>query len=346
MNSLISLVFASLAIAVTSVILWPKSGFLWKLRRGMRHSTRVLIEDALKHLYDQEYKSLKCTLQSLSGTLGISGDESAKLMARLESSGLVESRAEGFQLTSEGRSYALRMIRIHRLWERYFADNTGIAETEWHAKAEKLEHRLTQKEAEILAAQVGYPRYDPHGDPIPTPSGNLPPKKGQALTDVKEGELARIIHMEDEPSAIYAQLVAQGLHPGMHLQILEKTPKRIHFVADGEENVLAPVVAANVTVELLPKEQKMEGPHDSLAVLGVGEKGEVIGISKACRGQQRRRLMDLGIIPGTVITAELRSASGDPTAYNIRGATIALRKQQANTIHIRRIEEGAQNGSS
>ncbi|MFB3080851.1 MAG: iron dependent repressor, metal binding and dimerization domain protein [Nitrosomonadaceae bacterium] len=338
-TQLTSLVLTGLGVAIVAFIFWPKSGIFWKWQRGMHSTQRVLIEDALKHLYDQEYKESKCTLQSIAGTLSITGDQAAKLMGRLESLGSVKSQDEGFQLTAQGRSYALRIIRIHRLWERYLADETGLSETEWHRQAEKQEHIITTAEADKLAAQMGNPSYDPHGDPIPTASGKLPPKRGKALTDLAEGEFGSIIHMEDEPSTIFAQLVAEGLHPGMQLRMLEKTPKRIYFIADDEEIVLAPVVAANVTVAPLPREHMMDGPHDSLASLSIGEKGKVISISKGCRAQQRRRLMDLGVIPGTVITAKMRSASGDPTAYDIRGATIGLRKKQAEMIYIRRMEE-------
>jgi DtxR family Mn-dependent transcriptional regulator len=137
---------------------------------------------------------------------------------------------------------------------------------------------------------------------------------------------------------LYAQLVAQGLYPGMQILVTEKSAERIKLVADGEDAVLAPVVAANVTVVPMPKGQKMVGPRETLGTLKVGETGVVLGISKACRGMQRRRLMDLGVIPGTVISADLKSASGNPTAYNIRGALIALRKDQANLIHIQRKE--------
>ena len=68
----------------------------------------------------------------------------------------MQSHGEGFELTNEGRSYALRMIRVHRLWERYLADETGLAETEWHRRAEKLEHNMTEQEAEALAASAGH----------------------------------------------------------------------------------------------------------------------------------------------------------------------------------------------
>ena len=336
-----NLIYVALTILIIGFIFWPESGLLWKLKRSLRNTQRVRIEDALKHLYDQEYKALTCTLQSISGSLSISGEKTANLMTRLEGLGLVKSHGDGFDLTPEGRSYALRMIRIHRLWERYLADETGLAETEWHRKAEKLEHHMTDNEIDALDDSVGHPTYDPHGDPIPTPSGKLPPKKGQALTDLAVDELAQVIHIEDQPGAIYAQLVAERLHLGTQIRILQKSPERLTFIADGEEIVLAPVVAANVTVEPLPVDDEMEGPHERLAALTMGDRAEVVAVSKGCRGLQRRRIMDLGVIPGTIITAELRSASGDPTAYNIRGATIALRKNQAEMIHIRRIQEAA-----
>ncbi len=329
---------ASLLATLAGLAFWPKLGLIAVWRKGHRNTERVLIEDALKHLYHQEYKGQSGTIESLSGALGINRDHAAKLLARLETLEMIKSAADGFELTPVGKSYALRIIRVHRLWERYFADETGLAETQWHAEAERREHVTTPEEAEALAAQMGNPIHDPHGDPIPTSNGELPPRKGKPLTDLAIGEQARVVHIEDEPEVLYAQLVAQGLYPGMHILVVEKTGERINLIADGEDVVLAPVVAANVTVLPLPKAQKMVGPRETLGTLKVGETGVVLGISKACRGMQRRRLMDLGVIPGTAITAELKSASGNPTAYNIRGAMIALRTDQANLIHIRRKE--------
>jgi DtxR family Mn-dependent transcriptional regulator len=197
---------------------------------------------------------------------------------------------------------------------------------------------MSEDEANALAAQIGNPNFDPHGDPIPTASGELPPLRGRPLTDLSEGEMAGIIHVEDEPPTVYSQLVAQGLHPGMQVQMLEASRERIVFSADGDEKVLAPVFAANITVIPLAFQKQIGQPFQTLASLSPDEKGIVVGISKACRGQQRRRLMDLGITPGTEISMEMVSAGGDPIAYQIRGATIALRKDQAGLIHIRKKE--------
>jgi len=341
-NPMAALLVAVAGLALLGIVLWPKHGLVAHWQRARLNTKRVLIEDALKHLYDCEYRKLICTRQSIAGALGISGDDAAALLLKLETHGLLKAQGDGFQLTEEGRSYALRIIRVHRLWERYLADETGVKETEWHAEAERTEHMMTLDQADALSAQMGNPRFDPHGDPIPTTSGDLPIPRGYSLTQLPSGERGQIVHIEDEPDAVYAQLVAQGLYPGVRIRVLEKGDDKIRFEADGAENVLAPVVASNVTVVPLPAEAPIEGPHESLVALNPGESGRVTGISRACRGQQRRRLMDLGIIPGTLVTAEMRSASGDPTAYVIRGATIALRSAQARMVHIQREKETIQ----
>ncbi|MDZ7267295.1 MAG: DtxR family transcriptional regulator [candidate division KSB1 bacterium] len=328
-------------LALAAIVLWPNYGLLVQWQKLNRTTQKVLIEDALKHLYHQEEKGQRATLESLSGALSISRDQAARLLTKLESLGLIISQQNGFGLTAEGRSDALRIIRVHRLWERYFADETGLAATEWHNEAERREHITTAEEAEKLARQMSNPLHDPHGDPIPTSGGELPAQEDQPLTDLPVGELARIVHIEDEPAVIYAQLSAEGLHPGMIIRVLDKSPERIQFIANGEEFKLAPVAAANVSVVPLTNGQEMEGPFESLSALKTGETGVVLGISRNCRGLQRRRLMDLGIVPGTTVTAELSSPSGNPMAYNIRGALIALRREQASHIYIQRKEKEA-----
>lgn len=333
-NPLIALLIAFALLGLIYLFFRPNKGFFWQWRRAMQNTERVLIEDALKHLYDCEYKQLPCTLQSLSGGLSISAARAIKLLTRLEALDLVKLQGTTLQLTDEGRSYALRIIRIHRVWERYLADETGLTAPEWHADAELREHKMTLGEANVLAAQMGNPLYDPHGDPIPTAQGELPPSQGIPMTDLQKGKTAEIVHIEDEPEEIFAQLAAQGLDVGMQIHILDSSPERIRFAVDGEEQSLAPVFAANVTVLPLKIKRPEEQSYPTLSQLKPGESGRVIDISRACRGLQRRRLMDLGVIHGTKIKAEMSSAAGDPIAYEIRGATIALRKRQADLIFI------------
>ncbi|MEE9562004.1 MAG: FeoA domain-containing protein, partial [Thermoanaerobaculia bacterium] len=223
------------------------------------------------------------------------------------------------------------------LWERYLSDETGLDPAAWHDDAELREHTISAEEAELLAARMGHPRYDPHGDPIPTAGGEIAPPQGRPLTELPPGELAEIVHVEDEPPAVYAQLVAEGLHPGMRVRVNEVSPQRIRFEADAQEHVLAPILAANLSVLPLPREERMEGPFERLSGLDLGEQGTVVAISPALRGPERRRMLDLGLLPGTVVTAEIRSPGGDPTGYRIRGAVIALRQEQADQIQIERM---------
>jgi DtxR family Mn-dependent transcriptional regulator len=330
------------AAALLVVLFWPVHGLFWRLLSMMRATGRVQTEDALKHLYDCEYHKHPCTLQSISGALGLSGNRAVRLLAQLEQLGLARAEAGRYLLTADGRGYALRVIRIHRLWEKYLADETGLDASEWHAKAEIQEHRTTPEEAEALAARMGFPRYDPHGDPIPTASGEIAPPRGCPVTDLAAGSSAEVVHVEDEPAAVYAQLVAEGLQQGSRIRVLESTPQRIRLESDGDEHLLAPVVAANLSVVELAEEELPAGTVERLSSLSLGESATVTGISAACRGPERRRMLDLGLVPGTVVAAEMKSPAGDPTAYRVRGAMIALRRSQAELIHVERAtEEGA-----
>jgi DtxR family Mn-dependent transcriptional regulator len=94
-------------------------------------------------------------------------------------------------------------------------------------------------------------------------------------------------------------------------------------------------MANNIFVQIAAEEQKVEESPIFLSSLNTGEEAEVTGISRACRGPQRRRLMDLGIVPGTLISMAMTSAGGDPRAYYVRGAMIALRDDQAEFIHVK-----------
>jgi len=333
-NPLLALLSGTGLILILLVIFIPKKGIAARIRQVKSNVRRVLTEDALKHLYSCEYNNINCSIDSIAGKLSIASDDAAKLLANLEEHGLVKSRDEDLLLTPEGRSYALRIIRVHRLWEKYLADETSVGEKDWHLSAEEIEHIMSPAQANALAAQIGNPVFDPHGDPIPSAEGIIPSKKGITLNSLIPGEYAHIIHIEDEPDAIYSQLVAEGLYAGMHIRMIESAKERIKFLANGEEVVLAPLFAKNINVAVIKGEPKVEGKFKNLSSLSIGEKGKVMGISSRCRGQQRRRLMDLGVVPGTEIEVEMKSIGGDPVAYRIRGATIALRKKQAERIFL------------
>jgi DtxR family Mn-dependent transcriptional regulator len=331
---LMLLIAGTISVLIFILVFYPNKGIIAVWKKSNYANKKVLIEDALKYMYNCEYNNSTCSLNGIAGNLSISADEATDIISRLESMGLVSAKSGELNLTSDGRSYALRVIRVHRLWEKYLADETSVTENEWHQKAEEIEHTLTLAQADQLAAQIGNPVFDPHGDPIPSASGDLPVKKGKALSEMKVGEFANIIHVEDEPHAIYSQILAEGLYPGMQIRMMEVSDKRLKFVANGEECVLSPLIAKNITVGVVKLEKQIEGKFKTLSSLKIGEAGTILGIAKALRGQQRRRLMDLGIVPGTKIEAELESLTGDPVAYRVRGTTVALRKKQTEKIYL------------
>jgi DtxR family Mn-dependent transcriptional regulator len=340
---LINLAVAALIAALAAALLWPGRGAIARWRRSRRMSDRILSEDALKHLHQCETSGRVPSVESLAGALQTTTDDVAELLPRMERGGLLEIEGGAFRLTPRGRASALHIIRAHRLWERHLADETGVAEADWHDQAEAREHTLTPIEADALSAHLGNPSFDPHGDPIPGPEGQLSAPGGQPLTAMARDASVRIVHLEDEPPVLYAQLVASGLHPGMEARVLENSPHRVRLWAGGDEHVLAPIVAGNVSVVPLPEEVPVApAPGERLSQLEPGERAEVIGISVACRGVERRRMLDLGILPGTVLAAELRSPGLDPTAYRVRGALIALRRDQADLIHVRKLPAGGE----
>lgn len=332
---LVAIALLAIAITLVLLILWPGRGLLRRLGQAGKMRARVYREDALKHIHKAEAKGQQPTLQSIAGSVGISLDEAARLVGEMVEDGLVFDDAGTPRLTTAGRDAALHIIRAHRLWERYLADETGFDEADWHSLAEQREHDLTAAELEALAAQLGHPTHDPHGDPIPGPGGELVTHGGQLLGTLPIDQPARIVHLEDEPEAVYAQLIAEGLHPGQIIRVTESTPARVHFWTNGDEHILAPILADNIFVRpLLPEELSQTKSTRRLTDLSLGESGRVVALSTGLRGQERRRLLDLGLLPGTEVTAELRSPGGDPTAYRIRGAMIALRAEQARLVKI------------
>lgn len=335
-DPLISLSVAAVVTAIIFYFFWPDKGPFWRWQRSRMMSERVLREDALKHIQNCDIHDEQPSLKSLAGALNVSTNQAAEVLADIESHELIEVQGPEFRLTPAGRDYAMRIIRAHRIYERYLADQTGYEESEWHTRAHQFEHQLSPEEVEDLATQLGHPTHDPHGDPIPMADGTVVYPEGRMILNQLDLNIpARIVHLEDEPEAIYAQLIAEGLHVGQEVRLMESSPQRIRFWAGGDEHVLAPILASNIAVMAVTEEpQEDELPGQPLATLKPGQEARVLALSPRIRGVERRRLMDLGLLPGTTIRVEMESAGGNPVAYRIRGALIALRKNQAQLISV------------
>jgi len=154
-NPGLALLTTLLIALVAALVFWPEKGLLGRHKKTKESGKKVLMEDALKFIYDADSRNFVCNIDSLSKALESNHQDVEAIIMRLRSLRLLKS-GDGYKLSTEGKDYALRVLRIHRLWERYLAEETGIPETEWHRKAEIQEHKMTMEEANELSRHLGY----------------------------------------------------------------------------------------------------------------------------------------------------------------------------------------------
>lgn len=329
------LTFQLIATALVSVAaVWLAVRWASGLRRAR---ARRQVEDALKHLFEEQYRQRQASLQSLGGALRIPGKSVLALVGRMQRQGLLAMDGQTYALTDEGQRLALQVVRAHRLLERYFADEARLPLRDVHAAAERKEHALSLAEVDRLSAALGHPTLDPHGDPIPTREGSVAPPSGIPATAWSVGATGRVVHIEDEPEISFAQILASGLHVGQTLRVTEATPTRIVMTDGAGEYRLAPAVAANVF--LAQASGELPAPVLRLSDLPNKIPARVVGLDEACQGFSRRRLMDLGFTDGATIRPFLRTFAGDPRAYEVRGTLIALRNDQASQVLVQPLPE-------
>ena len=326
-----------LAIILIAAILIPRVGLLAIYKTYRIAQKREQVEDALKHLLDREQHGRQASPESLAGALNLQRGQVIRLIEDMETQGLLESRGVNLYLTTEGERWAMHVVRAHRLWERYLTDEARMPLEKIHGESERREHSLTEAQLNDLDAALGHPTRDPHGDPIPTREGVLLKEEGMPLTAWQAEGPARIVHLEDEPALAFEQILAAGLRLGQTIRILDRNPQR-YLLTDGEtEFRLAPAVAANVSVAALPESETAKANSIPLAELVYDQKAEIVLLDEAVQGFTRRRFLDLGLTPGTLIYPELKNFFGDPRAYRVRGTLIALRKDQAAQIWVKPI---------
>ncbi|GAB4569824.1 MAG: hypothetical protein Fur0017_15330 [Anaerolineales bacterium] len=329
--------YAIAVITLLILIFLPHVGLLALYKNYRAAYIREQVEDALKHLLDREQQGRHASPESLGGTLNLPRAKVTSLIEDMESQGLIESRGNEVHLTANGERWALHVVRAHRLWERYLADEARMPLEKVHNEAQRREHSLTEAQLNELDAALGHPTHDPHGDPIPTREGKMNRAEGMSITAWQADRPARVVHLEDEPALAFQQILAAGLRLGQDIRIIEKTPNR-YVLSDGEnEYRLAPAVASNIHVAALPESEMLRREAIPLFELEHDQRGEIVTLDEAVQGFTRRRFLDLGLTPGTVIYPELKNFFGDPRAYRVRGTLIALRKDQAAQIWVKPI---------
>jgi len=317
------------------VVFAPRLGLVagWRARQAQRD--RALTEDGLKHLLLSSLRGQPATRESLAGTLRLPARKLVRLLAGMEAKGMIHSTAGHIELKPEGERRAREIVRAHRLWERYLADELRTPLEKIHSEAERAEHRLSAERLDALEAHLGHPLRDPHGDPIPLANGSIAELPARQLTDCSPGEKVEVVHLEDEPEFLLEEILQLGLRPGLRLQVLETSHEAI-VVWDGERRLrLSLSQATNIQVRPAPDLAVRPAGAVPLDQLPEGRPAEVVEIDPEFRGLARRRLLDLGLTPSATVTAELTTPFGDPRAYRVRGTLVALRRDQARHVWVR-----------
>jgi len=162
---------------------------------------------------------------ALAERLGVSAASASAMVKRLDALGLVEHEPyRGVALTAAGERVALAVIRHHRLIELYLAEALGMPWDEVHAEAEVLEHAISPELSERIAAKLGNPTHDPHGDPIPTPDGEIEEGQTTSMQSLEPGASGVFVRVSDSDPAMLRYLSERGISPGDRFEIVAKEP--------------------------------------------------------------------------------------------------------------------------
>ncbi len=217
------------------------------------------MEDYLKALYHLGTQAPRVSTTALARWLQVAPASATEMLQRLAAwkPPLVEYRPRhGAVLTPAGRTIALRIIRKHRLLERFLHDILGFPWDEVHAEAEHLEHAVSDAFIQRLAAWLGDPAYDPHGHPIPGPDLQMPPLRDRPLAQMPVGVLVRVTRVSDRDPLLLRRLDELGVQLGSTLRLDQRTPYdnllQVRLWPQGGVRILGPRLAQSIFVQQVP----------------------------------------------------------------------------------------------
>jgi DtxR family transcriptional regulator, Mn-dependent transcriptional regulator len=179
------------------------------------------IEDYAKAIYVLEERHGVASTTALAERLEISAPAVSAMVKKLAALGYVTHvRYRGVRLTEQGRRIALEVLRHHRLLETYLVEELGVPWDRVHAEAEVLEHVLSEGLEERIAAKLGEPTHDPHGDPIPAADGTLVEPTTVALAALETGDRGRFVRVSDSDPKLLRELAGLGIRPGDELEVV------------------------------------------------------------------------------------------------------------------------------
>jgi len=310
-------------------------------------------------------------LSVLAESLAVSPVSVNEMCRKMQDQGLVIYRPyKGALLTDEGQQFACRILRRHRLWEVFLVDKLGFSYEEAHEIACQLEHDTVNSLADRLDAFLEYPSVNPLGEPIPRANEQFQVRPIVLLTTLSAGQKARVLRCDlDGASQVF--LKENGIQRGAWVQMMASADEGV-LVKVGESLLsLISELAHAIFVETDPsiglpedaviasqacqinmvhkteepviKENKKMEQSENIIVqqqtlnkLKVGQRGIVVSVKST--GPVKRRLMDMGLVPGSEVKVLRVAPLGDPVEFQVKGYSLSLRKSEAKNIIVELVD--------
>jgi len=206
---------------------------------------------AIYHLSEGGKKSV--STNDVAGAMKTKPASVSDMLRKLGEKEVIEYRKYyGVHITDEGKKQALQTIRKHRLWEVFLVDKLNFAWDEVHEVAEELEHIQSPLLIQRLDAFLNYPKFDPHGDPIPDEFGDVKAKPRLVLNEMEIDQMGQIVAVKDSSAAFLKYLDKVGAYIGARIKILDKTDfdGSIEILVDQKKNLfMSKEVAANILIQ-------------------------------------------------------------------------------------------------
>ena len=221
------------------------------------------VENYLKTVYELEQAGRRVSTNALAERLGVKPGSVTGMIKKLAEERprlLNYERHHGVSLTPAGRKIALEVIRHHRLIELYLQHALGYSWDEVDAEAERLEHVISEEFEDRIAAMLGQPEYDPHGDPIPAKDGTLRERVTPILSELQAGQAARVARVRDDDPALLRYLADIGIVPDATLLIAERGPfgGPLHVRVGGSPDTPAHALSRRVTDQVYVEVLELE----------------------------------------------------------------------------------------
>ncbi|MCW1967280.1 MAG: metal-dependent transcriptional regulator [Anaerolineae bacterium] len=179
------------------------------------------VQNYLKAIYKLKEDGKRVNTNALADKLAVSAASVTGMVKKLAELKLVEHEPyQGFHLTPTGEKMALEIVRHHRLIELYLMEAMGYSWDQVHDEAERLEHAISEAFEDRMAALLGDPKHDPHGDPIPSKDGVVAGVSRYKLADVPTGDVVQIERVDDNDGERLRQLGHLGLRPRVTIKML------------------------------------------------------------------------------------------------------------------------------